>query len=1012
MNVKDEKPLLKSVTDYLVYEIGQNRENLEKINPVALYLVNQNRPITSSEISRFYKITNKQTYEEFFHQPLKTIADISSEQVIETIQKKLTVYYGADPQVDYHITFYQFANHLTLSQYSTEQLAMNYSINGLIGGDEYTNVQNSIKNGFGTRGLSNDHCSTVLELAKSWNELLVATARRHGVMTHGQTLTNSIEEMDNREFQEQFNGSKWVTLLNPEVKLDFFNRMDQNIYVIHYTDYTNSANYESITLTKQVHQYEIILSENLPEDIVSRNDSEFLTTIIKSFNVINGEWLLRLVSHRNQKNTVKEKLSILAAYKEMLGILEMPDVTWIPLSLEEILRVSGSFVGESRNDTIFSAKSLGATGKISDDLLFIGLRKYEGKLMVTFLPTEVKVGKNNNPVISKANSQVEKTYQVLKQSIFEAADFKSDFYLDFFMKLFFANVSKQFSNGDMDETTYQQLQREREDVIQGNVQIDNTLTDRYHNKFIFSLKADEVKRSLRILDDCTIVEVPESDAFRFSGVTTQKVMNLVQNQKFGFDSSRMLHSADNNRSMGNEDELLKNGITSAKENAEKLGSTVLPLSVSEMNSTNIIGSEDAELSGSINDEHDSSELSTSQIDSTSQATTEKIQPALSYPTERIVKAEDKQLDAGPRRICLGTIDGSTDKAYWEYDNSKLANRHMLITGKSGQGKTYFIQTMLYEFSRQKIDTLIIDYTDSYLPGQLDDLLEEAVPDIKQHIIMQEKLAINPFKYNEYSIGSFHDKESTEAVVSRVAEVLTFVFGLGIQQKSRLITVMNEGMSASSKYTFSALRDQLLEDKSDLSLYGRLQPLLDNDPFMYSDVDFDWADYFGNSGQINIIQLSRFTSSVQKAMIEFVLWDLFNYSQMNTEKKLVYPVFLDEVQNLNFSKEAPTFKILTEGRKFGWSGVFATQSLSSIKGEVDSIYNTAEQIHFLPPESQTRSLAKTLSSDRNQQRVYEQELSGLQKGQCLVNGPVLTQDNRLIKSVNIVNIDSLDARINS
>lgn len=1016
VNVKDERPLIKSVTDYLIYEIGQNKDDLSQINPVALHIVNHEAKHISSTITRFYKIHSKADYEDFFHQPLKTVKDVNSDQIIETIQNKLDIFYGENPEIDYHITFYQFTNQLTLSQYSTEQLTMNYSIDGLIGGDEYTNVQNSIKSGFGTKGLSADELSGPLKMAKVWNELLVATVQRHAVMSHGQALTNSVEEVDNQEFQHQFDGSKWVTLLNPEVKLDYFTQMNQNIYVIHYTDYTNSANYESITLTKKVHQYEIILSENLPESVDHRDNQAFLTTIIKSFNVLNGEWLLRLVSHRNQKNTVKEKLSILAVYKEMLGILHRPDIVWVPLSLEEILRVSGSFVGESRNDAIFSAKSLGAQGAISDDLLFIGLWEYEGQLKVTFLPTEVKVGKNANQAINKADSQVDKTYNVLKKVIFDAIDFKSDFYLDFFMKLYFANAAKLFSNGNMTADTYQKLQRYRQAVSQGDLRVDNTLTDVYRNKFIFSLKREETNRSLRINDHYTLVEVPENDAFRFSGVETQRVIDLVQHDQLGFDTSRLLNDVSQN-----DGSTYRHLVAEAQEEATSMVTQVTDTATVDVSVT----AERSELSSSFETgdqsadetrDDDLASLSTVESRPTSvnvqearPASQEAEQPLL-VRSEHTTPEETTEVPDN-RRILLGTIDGSNQKAFWEYDNHQLANRHMLITGKSGQGKTYFIQTLLYEFAQNKTDTLIIDYTDSYLPDQLDDILKQQVPEIHQHIIMQERLAINPFKFNEYSIGDFHYQEKAENVVSRVAEVLDFVFGLGIQQKSRLITIMNEGMATSKHYTFSKLKEQLTENKDDLTLYGRLQTLLDNDPFTYGETNFDWSDYFGSTGQINIIQLSRYPASVQKAMIEFVLWDLFNYSQMHTDRHLVYPVFLDEVQNLNFAREAPTFKILTEGRKFGWSGVFATQSLSSIKGEVDSIYNTAEQVHFLPPESQTRAIAKTLSSDRNRQKGYEQELSELQKGQCIVNGPILNEEGRLIKSADVVNIDSLKSRLN-
>ena len=46
----------------------------------------------------------------------------------------------------------------------------------------------------------------------------------------------------------------------------------------------------------------------------------------------------------------------------------------------------------------------------------------------------------------------------------------------------------------------------------------------------------------------------------------------------------------------------------------------------------------------------------------------------------------------------------------EFGNKALANRHLLITGTSGQGKTYSIQTMLYELARCDISSVIFDYT--------------------------------------------------------------------------------------------------------------------------------------------------------------------------------------------------------------------------------------------------------------------------------------------------------------
>lgn len=1209
INIQDEKTFLQSVVDYLIWQIkvklklhseGSNSDVLNDINPVRICIVNNNQGRgDKTKINAFYKLTDKEEYAAYFQKSLDAISDLTDTKVLETLQNKINIFYG-DNQSEYHITFYQFKSQLILAPYSTQALSMNYTLDGLIGGNEYTNTSSSVKTGFGTKGLVNK--TDMLKFAQYWNELLVATTSRHAVMMHGQALVNNIEETKGNDgFKAQFASSNWVTLLNPKVKLDYFNNMDKNIYVIHYTDYTNSANYESITMTKKVDQYQLILSENLPETVHQRNDAEFLDIIINSFNVINGEWLLRLVSHHNQANTVKEKLSILATYKEMLGILKIKSIVWLPLSLEEILRVAGSFVGETREDSIFSAKSLGASGAISDDLLFIGLWRDNEQLKVTFLPTEVKVGKASGSTIDKADSQVNHTFKVLKQFIFDADDFKAQFYLDFFMKLFFANAAKFYSNGNMTDTIYQKLQKMREEIAQGQLKVDNSITNVYRNKFIFSLKSEEINRLLRIEKNCAWVEVPENDAFRFAGTPIDTIINQIQQHKFGFDPTKLLsniqdgikllnnglentavqyesaESAEaNNRiqtdvktenyeennpqfdskliydnfkdssvqtdlqrenndlglertkenfkpdNYGIEDNRPQLGATQENKTTEKnriqssesknwtagnetyrrITSTdsnrgdsrsirelpnddsgnplskvreywkTLKLrgganneSVESIQTTDLPTAKNANLSA-INQSEDNqaNEDSEIQADSTQilkEAGTGSFENLKQSATENVDKPDNIVLNDERRfnedvvmhqysttnelstdvqkksdemlvnsnideqigkhienklvnnkefnRILLGTVDGSASKAYWEYGNSQLANRHMLITGKSGQGKTYFMQTLLLEFARKHIDTLVIDYTDSYLPDQLDPILQKQAKAINQHIIKVNKLALNPFKFNDRNIGGIMLKESVNDVVSRVAEVLDFVFDLGIQQKSRLKILMNDGLEKNSKYTFSILKQQIL-DADNMNLYGRIQALLDVDPFSYEDTEFSWSDYFGQSGQINIIQLTSFQASVKNAIIEFILWDLFNYSQFKVDRHLTYPVFLDEVQNLSFNRDSPIFKILTEGRKFGWSGIFATQSLNSIKGEVDAIYNASEQVHFLPPESQTKAISKILSSDAQKQKYFESELTNLHKGQCIINGPVPTEDGTLRNSANIINVDSLEQRL--
>lgn len=55
----------------------------------------------------------------------------------------------------------------------------------------------------------------------------------------------------------------------------------------------------------------------------------------------------------------------------MLAFLRHPDIVWVPVSLEEMLRVSGG-AGLSSADGILSHKNLGFDkGPTSDDLLLL-----------------------------------------------------------------------------------------------------------------------------------------------------------------------------------------------------------------------------------------------------------------------------------------------------------------------------------------------------------------------------------------------------------------------------------------------------------------------------------------------------------------------------------------------------------------------------------------------------------------------------------------------------------------
>ncbi|MFC0137961.1 ATP-binding protein [Staphylococcus petrasii] len=365
------------------------------------------------------------------------------------------------------------------------------------------------------------------------------------------------------------------------------------------------------------------------------------------------------------------------------------------------------------------------------------------------------------------------------------------------------------------------------------------------------------------------------------------------------------------------------------------------------------------------------------------------------------------------RILLGNAKGSTEKVYWEYGHKQLPNRHILISGKSGQGKTYFMQCLLYEMAKNKLDSLVVDYTDGFLHNQLEEEFTRKLGDkLNTKFIFRDKLPINPFKRNEIDLGGFTVPEENDDIADRVVQIIDFVFKLGIQQSSLLKESIKSGLDIyGESFTFTKLKQRLIDQETAnaTTLVGRIDKLLDKDPFAYNNNDFTWKEVFNNEGKVTIMQLKGFVASIQKVITEFLLWDLYNFTEREGSKNVPIPVLLDEMQNLNHKESSPTTKILKEGRKFGWSSWLATQSISSIKnngGDISALFNAAEQVHFAPPEDQIAFISKNKNND--EKRKMEQDLSSLNKGECLVIG-FSNINGELIKKTEIVEVTSLEDR---
>lgn len=375
----------------------------------------------------------------------------------------------------------------------------------------------------------------------------------------------------------------------------------------------------------------------------------------------------------------------------------------------------------------------------------------------------------------------------------------------------------------------------------------------------------------------------------------------------------------------------------------------------------------------------------------------------------------------PDRVLLGTTAQGSRKVYWEFGHKELSNRHMLIFGSSGMGKTYTIQCLLCELGRSGQNSLIVDYTNGFLDNQLETEVKELLSPM-QHIIRSQPLAINPFRQQVDIIGSLRLPQDESATAQRVSGVFSEVYNFGDQQKSALYQAIKTGLEQAGDLGMS-LQDliprleSIAEDKgtqgqSAGSVISKLRPFLDQHPFGKED-PASWERLFSDTAhRCHVIQLAGFAKDASRLVTEFSLIDLYwFYRGMGTQSN-PRVVVLDEVQNLDHRDESSLAQLLREGRKFGFSLILATQIMSNLdKDERDRLFLAGHKLFFRPADTEMKSYAEIASiSTGDKVDVWQKRLAGLKKCECYSLGPSLNEaNNKLEVKAFKIQISSLEER---
>lgn len=884
-----------------------------------------------------------------------------------------------------HLTFYEMTSSEDTGASRMDSITTGISLNGLVSGIPSVLNAEWYKTGFGMKYAKNN----MLNRLAAYYNATYRVAFSGSSYEPRSCIFTEIEQGQEGQLGKIYASSNWVVFVDPKVDLSFFQKkaaQDAELMIIHYSDqYTSASGYDDITVTQKSKQYNEIIYDQLQKKGVAAGPED-INNIISLFNAINGGWLLRLIAAKKLTGAAdsyfsREKMSILSAIKVCMAYYTHPDIVWIPISLEEMLRVSGG-AGLSQKEGLLSAKNLGFEQRAtSDDILLVGIEGPSDQIKLYIHPVEVKIGQNSQGVLNKAKTQVINTYKGLWNALWpengkESLERKMS--RNFFIQLLIVSCEKLKLYGVYpDEHWDDVLDLYRENLLNENYVFSDKL-DKYIGKgTIVSFGADVLNKQGIINDDVCVLEFPEKMGSSYMVLPASKIENDLESD--------------------------------AKSLPERLKCSYIPKDSGSDNLRSINGGEESQI------------LSSTYASAPKSSVSHHIKPPEMMVAESVVEynansqpATEQVVDEKPAEqkekgmsVLLGNDITSGKGVYWyPNDTNKLFHTNTGIIGTMGTGKTQFTKSLITQLHRDQnhnvgcepLGILIFDYKGDYNESKVDFVKATEAKILKPYHLPFNPLALTRSKIFKpllpiHTANAFKD-------------TLTKVYGLGPKQQNTLfqciisaysargISAGNPGTWDNTPPTFDMVYSVYSNDediKKNDSLAAAMDKLYQFQVFESN--PSETISLYDLLNGVVVIDLSGYDADIQSLIVAITL-DLF-YSQMQASgsskleghyRQLSKLILVDEADN--FMREGfPAMKrIMKEGREFGVGMILSTQFLKHFgTGEDDySKYILTWVVHNVADlkASDVEFVFKTESKSIESQTLYN-DIKGLKKHHSII-----------------------------
>ena len=906
IGIADDTNVIKGILEFIRREYAGGVQRIE----LHEYVDNLMEETFFEKLNRLDSIDAISRELESLNVKIESKGEYTSQEIIHQLFTRVSFYkHALDPangRIEYsHVAFYQMDTGNEFIRQVTNEMRTELSFNGLISIPSTINKSGAYIIGYGTSGAKEQH-GYIYPMTNSLNTLYANEEHEGSSVFSTDTCVAKRYKFSKSELLNSiYESANWVTFINPEVDINFFYKQD--LYVVHYTDqYTINAKYDSITVTKHVDQYENMLRKSYEQYALSEERFQhFNETMMDYFNCLNGSWMLDIVN--KTEDQIREKMSIVAASIAMLHFMKRnKDVHWIPVSLEEILRVTGS-IGMPQ-EYIFSKKTLGVKGAMSDDLLMIGLDATdESDLKLYLYPVEVKFSRNSS-MSDKAGKQVSQTFTQLKEHLFGNANFTKNIYRTFFASQFLTNAEKLNANNLLSEEEFDEIEKYRYELLNLRYSLQERLPIKEMGSAaiisFFSHASHSLSTSL--VDNVPVCEVhfSELECFQFVSEPDSKRLDFLKTDLILVDKDTL--------------NAIDNPIAPATSETEE--------SVVEM--TEILEDDD-------NDNYSEQETETTQA---------KVETQSNVIMPNSVEAPIT--DSHKMKILVGHTQSSRREVIFEPNNTKMVSHpNMGIIGTMGTGKTQFARSVIAQFTKESIHNvggkpvgmLVFDYKGDYKDKEFLDAVGGTC--------YKFNYPFNPLKL---VVNDEVEGMNLPAITAdRIADSFAKAYGLGLKQQSNIKQVIidtykDAGITKdpSSWNNSVPTMEQVIEkyfeayDANDkaFALFDKLR-----DYTIFTTDNSNCVSLFEWLNSVRVIDLTLYPDDTKKVIVSLIL-DLF-YAEMRQLggskqedgfRELRAMIMVDEAHQF-LKKDFNSFRsIISEGRMFGVGMILSTQNVSDFK----------------------------------------------------------------------------------